>query len=181
MRDTPHDAVSDCDIIASNKARIGCVELLLDMGEEGAPLSMTNLSVPLSLPCSVIKAEENDGVGRNQLTPCLHYPVNQTGLLPVRWIIVAFLDADGAKDGSELLHLSALEANNGQLAHLSSIATCFPNTPAWQADSILIPLRVAVVQQDSKGLGSPMYLEVRNLHYSGVGWTTSTGVSHFLL
>ena len=76
MRDTPHDAVSDGDTIASNKARIVCVELLLDLGKEGAPLSMANLSEPLSLPCSVIKAEENGCIGRDELAPCLHDPVD---------------------------------------------------------------------------------------------------------
>ena len=62
MRDTPHDAVSDSDTIASNKARIVCVELLLDLSKEGAPLSMANLRVPLSLLRSAIEAEENHGV-----------------------------------------------------------------------------------------------------------------------
>ena len=76
MRDTPHDAVSDSDTITSNKARIVCVELLLDLGKEGAPLSMANLSEPLGLLCSSIKAEENGCVGRDELAPCLNYPVD---------------------------------------------------------------------------------------------------------
>ena len=63
MTDTPHNAISDGDTITSNEARIVCVKLFLDLGKEGAPLSMTNLSEPLSLLCSVIKAEENGSVG----------------------------------------------------------------------------------------------------------------------
>ena len=168
MRDTPHDAIGDGDAIASNKARIVCIELFLKVGKEGAPLSLDNFSIPLSLFCGVIEAEENSGIGRNEVSPSINYPVDKAGLLPVSWIIVAFLDAYGAKNSSELLHVSALVADDRQCTHLSCIATSFPYTPSWQADRILSPLRVAMVQEDSKGLGSPMYLKVRNLDNSGV-------------
>ena len=100
VNDTPHDAVSDGDAIASNEARIGRVELFLDLGKEGTPLGSDNLGVPFILLRSVIKAEENISVGRDELTPRLHYPVDLASLLPIAWIIVAFLDADGAKNGS---------------------------------------------------------------------------------
>ena len=93
MRDTPHDAIGDGDTIASNKARIVCIELFLKIGKEGAPLSLDNFSIPLSLLCCVIKAEENSGIGRNEVSPSINYPVDKAGLLPVSWIIVAFLDA----------------------------------------------------------------------------------------
>ena len=149
MADTPHDAVGDSDTIAGDKARIGFVELCLDMGKEGAPLSMANLRVPLSLLRSVIEAEENHGVSWDKLAPRLNYPVDKASLLPVGWIIVAFLDAYGTKNGSELLHVSALVADDRQLTHLSCVATSFTYSPTWQADSILIPLRVAVVQEYS--------------------------------
>ena len=179
MTDTPHNAISDGDTITSNEARIVCVKLFLDLGKEGAPLSMTNFCEPLSLLCSIIEAKENGGIGRDELAPSLNYPVNQTGLLPVGWIIVAFLDADGAENGSELLHVSALVADDWQLSHLSCIATCFPYTPAWQADIILSPLSVAMVQEDSKGLSSPVYFEVRDSDDCWVRWTATAGVSHY--
>ena len=93
MRDTPHDAIGDGDTIASNKARIVCIELFLKIGKEGAPLSLDNFSIPLSLLCGVIEAEENSGIGRNEVSPSINYPVDKAGLLPVSWIIVAFFDA----------------------------------------------------------------------------------------
>ena len=62
MSNAPHDAIGDGDAIASNKARIGLVELFLDMSEEGTPLISDNLGVCGVLLRSAIEAEENFGV-----------------------------------------------------------------------------------------------------------------------
>ena len=148
------------------------------MSKEEAPLISDNLLPCGTLLFSTIEAEDNRSVGGDQITPSIDYPVNQTSLLPIGWIIVAFLDADGTKGGSGLLHFSALVADDWQLAHLSCIATGLPHSPTRQADGVLSPLSVAVVQEHSEGLSSTVYLEVSDSDDSWVRWTATAGVSH---
>ena len=149
------------------------------MGEEGPPLISDNFLPSGVLFLSTIEAENNSGVSCDEITPSVNYPVDQASLLPIAWIIVAFLNADGTKGGSSLLHVSALVAYNWKLSHLSCFATGLPHGPTWQADSILSPLRVAVMQEGSEGFSSTMYLKVRDSYDRRVRWTTSTCVSHY--
>ena len=177
----PQYTVGDSDAISGNEARVGLGELFLEMRKEGPPLISDNLLPSSVLLRGTIKAEDDIGVGCDQIAPSVYNPVNQASLLPIGRIIVAFLNADGTKGGSGLLHFSALVADDRQLSHLSRIATGLPHGPSWQADSVFSPLSVAVVQEDSEGLSSSVYLEVRDSDDSWVRWTTSTGVSHYVL